>query len=271
MSKKVRENIPIIKGIKVFDTHSHLNDEQFEGRVDEIIKEASRYNVGHIAVPGYDLESSIKAVEIANSHENIYAIVGIHPDDAENCSKEDLDTIRKLAKENDKVVAIGEIGLDYYWHKEEKNHEKQKELFKKQIEIANELNLPIAIHTREATLDTIEILKENPAKHTGIIHCAPLNEHLIKEALKLGYYISFSGVVTFKNANPNESVRLVPDDKILVETDAPYLTPEPNRGKQNMPGYTYYTLRKVAEIRGEDLEEFSEKVFENSKRVYGIK
>lgn len=271
MSKKVRENIPIIKGIKIFDTHSHLNDEQFEGKVEEAIKDANSYNVVQIAVPGYDLKSSIKAVEIANKYENIYAIVGIHPDDAETCTDEEIKTIKKLAKENKKVVAIGEIGLDYYWHKEEKNHKKQQELFKKQIEIANELNLPIVIHTRDATLNTIKILQENPAKHTGIIHCAPLNEHLIKETLKLGYYISFSGVVTFKNANPNESIKLVPDDKILVETDAPYLTPEPNRGKQNMPGYTYYTLRKVAEIRGEDLKEFSEKVFGNSKRVYGIK
>lgn len=271
MSKKVRENIPIIKGIKIFDTHSHLNDEQFDGKVDEVIEDANLYNVGHIAVPGYDLKSSIKAVEIANEYKDIYAIVGIHPDDAETCTDEEIKTIKKLAKENKKVVAIGEIGLDYYWHKEEKNHKKQKELFKKQIEIANELDLPIVIHTRDATLDTIKILQENPAKHTGIIHCAPLNEHLIKETLKLGYYISFSGVVTFKNANPNESIKLVPEDKILVETDAPYLTPEPNRGKQNMPGYTYYTLRKVAEIRGEDLKEFSEKVFGNSKRVYGIK
>ena len=150
---------------------------------------------------------------------------------------------------NPKVKAIGEIGLDYYWEKDEDKRQKQQEFFRSQIEIANKLDLPITIHTRDAYLDTIKILKENECKNKGIFHCCPLNNELIKDGLNLGYYISFSGSITFKNAKPDDSVKLVPENRILIETDSPYLSPEPLRGKRNDSRNVIYVAKKIAEIK----------------------
>ena len=214
--------------MNLFDSHCHYNDEKFDEDREEIISNNLK-EITNAVVAGYNIESSKKAIEIANSYKGIYAIVGISPNDiSENI---DYCEIEKLAKE-EKVVAIGEIGLDYYWNKE--NKDLQKDAFIKQIEIANKLDLPIVIHTREAIMDTLEILKNHPVNKKGIFHCCPLNVELIKEALKLGYYISFSGNITFKNAkNAIQCITAVPLEKQLIETDSPYMTPEPYRGTRN--------------------------------------
>ena len=192
---------------------------------------------------------------------------GISPNDVEDFSEENLAKIEEMAKD-EKVVAIGEIGLDYYWNK--KNKELQKELFIKQIEIANKLDLPIVIHTRDASVDTIQILKDHPVKNKGIFHCCPLNQELIKNGLNLGFYISFSGNITFKNAKSEAAVSIVPMDRLLIETDSPYLTPEPFRGTRNDSSKVKLVAEKVAEINGISLEEVAKITYENANRIFKI-
>ena len=253
--------------MEFFDTHAHYNDEKFEEDRDTIIKEVKENNIKYITVVGYNIESSIKAIEIANKYDNIYATVGISPNDLD--SQIGLEKIKSLAQ-NKKVVAIGEIGLDYYWNKENKNL--QKDIFIKQIEIANKLNLPISIHTREAVYDTLDILKnEIEVKNRGIFHCCPLNVELVKEAVKLGFYISFSGNITFKNSkNANKCIEEVPIDKVLIETDSPYMTPEPYRGKRNNSIYVKLVAKKIAEVRRMELADIAKITLDNAKRIYKI-
>lgn len=191
---------------------------------------------------------------------------GISPNDVEENIK--YNELKELAK-NKKVVAIGEIGLDYYWNKE--NKKQQKQIFIEQIKIANEMDLPIVIHTREAVMDTIQILKENEVKQKGIFHCCPLNIELIKEALKLDFYISFSGNITFKNSkNANICVKEVPLNKILIETDSPYMSPEPFRGKRNTPANVKYIAQKIAEIKEKTIEQIAKQTYENTEKIFRI-
>ena len=188
----------------------------------------------------------------------------------EDYSDNNLQIIEELAKTNkEKVVAIGEIGLDYYWNKE--NKLEQKQLFIEQIKLANNLNLPIVIHTRDAYIDTIKILRENNVNKKGIFHCCPLNQELIKDGLELGYYISFSGNITFKNAKSIEPVKLVPLDRILIETDSPYLTPEPYRGTRNDSSKVKLVAQKIAEIKGISLQEIAEITYQNAMNIFNIK
>ncbi len=191
-----------------FDSHAHYNDEKFNEDRDSIISKIYHEDITQITCAGYNLKSSEFARDLSNEYDFIYATAGISPNDIEDAQIEDIEKIRQIAQ-NDKVVAIGEIGLDYYWNQD--NKEKQKEFFVKQIELADELNLPIVIHCRDAVMDTLDILKHkiNPRKK-GIFHCCMLNKELIKEAVKLGFYISFSGNITFKTAKPNEPVNEVP-------------------------------------------------------------
>lgn len=192
-------------------------------------------------------------------------LYGISPNDIE---KIDYNKIEELAQ-NKKVVGIGEIGLDYYWNKE--NKELQKEVFIKQIQIANKLDLPIIIHTREAVMDTIEILKKYPVNQKGIFHCCPLNVELIKEALKLGFYISFSGNITFKNSkNANICIETVPIDRILIETDSPYMTPEPFRGQRNTPANVRYVAEKIASVKQLEISQIEKQTFENTCGILKI-
>ena len=250
-----------------FDTHAHYNDEKFKEDRDIIIKEVKENNIKYITVVGYNIKSSIKAIEIANKYDNIYATVGISPNDLE--SEINLEKIESLAQ-NKKVVAIGEIGLDYYWNKE--NKDLQRDIFLKQIEIANKLELPISIHTREAVYDTLDILKNKiKVKNNGIFHCCPLNVELIKEAIKLGFYISFSGNVTFKNSkNADKCIETVPKEKLLIETDSPYMTPEPHRGKRNNSIYVKLVAQKIADVKNMSLEDVAKITLENAKRIYKI-
>ena len=260
--------------MKFFDSHSHYNDEKFNIDREEIINKTKEEGINKWICAGYDIPSSKFSVNIANKYPFIYAICGISPNDVpENISdtKELLKNVEKILKEDDnkKVVAVGEIGLDYYWNKE--NKEIQKMLFKKQIELANKYNLPIVIHTREAIEDTIKILKENNVIKKGIFHCCPLNRELVKEALKLGFYISFAGPITFKNSkNAEEIVNMVPLDKILIETDSPYLAPEPKRGTRNDSRNVKLVAQKIAEFKQVELEEVARVTYENAMRIFEI-
>ena len=199
----------------------------------------------------------------------MHATVGISPNDINEVGPDAIKQIEKLAQ-TEKVVAIGEIGLDYYWNKENKND--QKEFFIKQMELADSLGLPIVIHCRDAVMDTLDILKNriNPKKR-GIFHCCMLNKELIKEAIKLGFYISFSGNITFKTAKPEACIEEVPVDKILIETDSPYLTPEPFRGTRNDSTNVKLVAKKIAQIKKMPVEEVAKITFENAKRIYQMK
>lgn len=255
--------------MELFDSHAHYNDEKFEEDREEILKEIYKSGVTKLVNAGYSLESSKSTIQIANSHDFIYSTVGISPNDIADYKKEDLKEIENLAK-SPKVVAIGEIGLDYYWNKE--NKDLQKEVFISQIEIANKLNLPIVIHTREAVYDTLEILKNNNCNKKGIFHCCPFNVDLVREGLKLGFYISFAGPTTFKNSkNAPEIIKMVPLDKMLIETDSPYLSPEPFRGKRNDSRNVKYIAQKIAEVKQIPLEEVAKATYNNAEKIFGNK
>ena len=253
--------------MEFFDSHSHYNDEKFDEDRTYIIEETYKQNVTKFMCIGYNLEQSIKAIEISEKYPYIYSTVGISPNDINEKVFDDIYIIEEIAK-NDKVKAIGEIGLDYYWNKE--NKDLQKEVFIKQIEIANRLNLPIVIHNRDAYIDTIQILKDHPVNKKGIFHCCSLNQELIKDALKLDFYVSFSGNITFKNAKSEGCVSLVPMDRILIETDSPYLAPEPVRGSRNTSINVKYVAEKIAMIKGMKIEDVAERTYSNAKMIYNI-
>ena len=251
--------------MEFFDSHAHYNDEKFKEDRDILIKSIYKEGVTKIVNAGYSLKSSKQAIEIAQNYDFMYVTVGISPNDIDEFKKEDLNDIEKLAK-NKKVIAIGEIGLDYHWNTE--NKELQKQVFISQIQIANKLNLPIVIHTREAIYDTLEILKNNKCNKNGVFHCCPLNVDLVREGLKLGYYISFAGPITFKNSkNAEEIIKMVPLEKILIETDSPYLSPEPLRGKRNDSRNVKYMAQKIADIKGMPIEKIAENTYKNAKEI----
>lgn len=252
--------------MELFDTHSHYNDEKFELDREKIINQTYEAGITKFVCAGYNLESSREAIELANKYDFIYSICGISPNDLDDYNEENILAIKELAKSK-KNVAIGEIGLDYYWNKENKTV--QKQAFIEQINIANELELPIVIHSRDAVQDTIDLLKENPVNKKGIFHCAQLNKYLIEEGLKLGFYISFAGPITFKNSkNAAEIVSLVPNDKILIETDSPYLAPEPVRGTRNDSRNVKYVAQKIAELKGLPVEEIAQITYQNAKNIF---
>lgn len=258
--------------MKLFDSHAHLDDEKFNEDREEVIKNVHKEGVEKFISAGYSIEGSKAAIELAKKYDFIYATCGISPNDIPQTEEElwkMLNEIKKLAKINSKVVAIGEIGLDYYWNKE--NKDLQKKAFIRQIEIANELNLPIVIHTREAVMDTIQILREHEVVKKGVFHCCPLNRQLVSDALNLGFYISFAGPVTFKNSkNANEIIGMVPNDKMLIETDSPYLSPEPLRGKRNEPINVKYVAQKIADVKQLPLEEISKITYQNTQKIFNI-
>ncbi len=255
--------------MKLIDTHSHYNDEKFDNDRDEVIQNITNSGITTIINAGYSLESSKRAIEIANNYDFMYATVGVSPNDIENLENNYIEQIKEMAKEQ-KVIAIGEIGLDYYWNKE--NKETQKEIFIKQVELANQLGLPIVIHTRDAVMDTIDILKNKVnCNKKGVFHCCPLNTELIKEGLKLGFYISFAGPITFKNSkNAEEIVKMVPIDRILTETDSPYLSPEPVRGTRNDSRNIKYIAQKIAQIKNMPIENIAEQIQKNAKTIFKI-
>lgn len=259
--------------MKLFDSHCHLNDEKFNEDREELILKLNNEGVEKLVTAGYSLESSKESINLANRYNFIYATIGISPNDIPdniNGIKEEIDQLNELYRTSEKIVAVGEIGLDYHWNTE--NKDLQRYAFIEQIKLANKLELPIQIHTRDAVMDTIDILKTNDVKCGGIFHCCPFNRELVKEGLKLGFYISFAGPTTFKNSkNASEIINMVPDDRLLVETDSPYLSPEPYRGKRNDPRKVQYILMKIAEVKGRIFEEVQNMAYENAKRIFRIK
>ena len=259
--------------MKLFDSHSHLNDEKFDDDREEVIENICKSGVTNFITAGYSVESSKKALEISKNYDFIYTTAGISPNDIPQNEDElwkKLKEIEDLVNKNSKkIVAIGEIGLDYYWNTE--NKELQKKAFIEQIEIANKCDLPIVIHTREAVMDTLQILKDNNVLKKGVFHCCPQNRELIKEALKSGFYISFAGPITFKNSkNAEEMINLVPNDKLLIETDSPYLSPEPYRGKRNTPANVRFVAQKVADAKGLTIDEVANITYNNTIKFFSI-
>ena len=251
-----------------FDSHAHYNDAKFNNNRKELLEDIYSAGVTRILNAGYDLKSSEKAIQIAEENEFIVASVGLSPHDLG--SKDfvmELQGIEKLSK-HEKVVAIGEIGLDYYWNKD--NKELQKDVFMKQIELANKLDLPIIIHNRDASSDVIDVLKNKmPSKNKGVFHCCMLEKELVEEAIKLDYYISFAGPITFKNThNADEIINMVPLDRIVIETDSPYLSPEPYRGRTNDSRNLKYIAEKIAEARNMSIEEIAETTSINAKKLF---
>ena len=258
--------------MNLFDNHCHLDDEKFNNDRKKVIEEFHNSGITNCITAGYSLKGSKKAIEISEKYDFIYATAGISPNDIPQTKEElwkELAEIKEIAKNNKKVLAIGEIGLDYYWNTD--NKELQKLAFIEQIKIANELDLPIVIHNRDAIMDTLQILKEYKVKNTGVFHCCPQNRELIKEGLKLGFYISFAGPITFKNSkNAEEMVNLVPNDRFLIETDSPYLAPEPVRGTRNTPYNVKFVAQKIADFKGLTLEEVANMSYENTQRIFKI-
>ena len=248
----------------IFDTHSHYDDERFALEREELLSVLPNHGVCGIITCGCDGDSSKKALEIADRFDYIYASVGIHPGNIKNGTT--VAKIEELAK-NKKCVAIGEIGLDYYWEKD--NREEQFDIFKQQIILAKKLDLPVIVHDRDAHADTLEILKEYKPK--GVVHCFSGSAQMAEEILKLGMYIGVGGVVTFKNARKlPEVIEILPLERLLLETDCPYLAPEPFRGKTCHSAMIYYTAEKIAEYKGIAVEQILETSRKNTKILFGV-
>ena len=253
---------------KIFDSHAHYSSEQYKEDLDKVIEEMKENRVIGVMNCGTDVASSKKVIELAEKNDIFYAAVGVHPSDAFGVDDTMMNEIEKLAK-HDKVKAIGEIGLDYYWE-ENPSKEEQKDAFRKHLELAKKLNMPVIIHDRDAHQDTLEIMKEYP-EVIGVVHCFSGSVEMALECLKLGYYIGITGVVTFKNAKKIvDVVKEVPLDKLLVETDAPFMAPVPNRGKRNQSNYIEYVIEKIAEIKEISSVEVSEKTIENTRKLFNI-
>jgi len=252
----------------LIDTHAHLDDKRFDGDREDVIKQLRQDGVDLVINPGADITSSHKAVELARAYDFIYAAVGVHPQDAARFDEGQLRELEKLAHE-DKVVAIGEIGLDY--HYDEPSRDVQIACFKKQLKLAEQLDLPVIIHDRDAHGDVMEILKARGKKQKGVLHCFSGSAEIAKECMKLGYLISFTGNITFKNARRLvEVVKAIPIEKIMIETDSPYLTPEPHRGERNYPGNVRYVAQKIAEIKGMQYDDVVHVTGHNAVKLFGL-
>ena len=294
--------------MEFFDSHAHYDDAKFDDNRENLIMDIFNSGVTKIISAGYSLEGSKKSLELSSKYNFIYSTVGISPNDlverdleenitkvnenngiqvennrvefinnnypqfVANMWKQNIEEIDKLISTNlssKRIVAVGEIGLDYHYDTDKKN---QYEAFSKQIDIANKYNLPIVIHTRDAVMDTLTMIKEHPVNKRGVFHCCPLNRELVKEALKLGYYISMAGPITFKNSkNANEIIEMCPLDRILIETDSPYLAPEPVRGTRNDSRNLKYIAKKIASVKGLTIEEVADATYKNTMRCFGIK
>lgn len=251
----------------IFDTHAHYDDERFSADVGELLSSFPDNGITGVITCGVNVETSKKAIKLAKEFKFVYAAVGFHGLDIDTLTDDYIGDIKTLAQ-HEKVVAIGETGLDYHYEKE--TREKQLEVFRNQIILANELKLPIIVHDREAHEDTLNLLKKYKPK--GVVHCFSGSVEMAKEILKLGMYIGLGGAVTFKNAvKPVEVAKIVPDERLLVETDAPYMTPVPFRGKRCTSLHIAYTAERLAEIRGVTPQEILDITNENAKRLFSLK
>ena len=253
----------------LFDSHAHYNDERFNEDRDNILSSMPENNVGLIMNSCSSLDEVPQIFEICEKFPFVYASVGIHPHEVENVTESDMDTLKEYAK-NPKVKAIGEIGLDYYYDFSPRDI--QKKWFARQVEVAKELKMPVIIHDRDAHKDCMDILRDCRVNETGgVFHCYAGSVEMAKEILDWGMYIAFGGSLTFKNSvRPVEVAKYVPLDRIVIETDCPYLTPVPHRGKRNSTLYIHYVAEKLAEIRGMSAKEIEDITYENAKRCFGM-
>lgn len=250
----------------LIDSHAHLNNKQYKNDLDAVVEKAHKNGVKYIIVNGYDIDSSKQAAELSKRYDIVYATVGIHPLDIDKFDENTITSIRELAKES-KVVAIGEIGLDYYYDKSTKD--RQKEIFQMQLELAKELDMPVTIHARDSINDIYEMLKES--NNYGVMHCYSGSVEYARKFIDLGYYISLAGPVTFKNAQVPKEVALNVDlSKLLIETDCPYLTPHPNRGKRNEPSYVSLVANEIAQIKGISLKEVEDTTSANAIKLFNL-
>ena len=252
----------------LFDTHAHLDDRAFDSDREELLSGLAARGTSMVMNPGCSLDSSKNAVALANRYPWIYAAVGSHPDVADEVNEAVLEQYRLLVRQNPKVKAIGEIGIDY--HYEDIPRELQLKAFRMQMELARELDLPVIVHEREAHEDGMKVVKEFP-EVKGVFHCYSGSAEMARQLVDLGWYIGFTGVLTFKNARKAiETAESIPLERIVLETDCPYMAPVPHRGKRNDPGYLCYMAQKLAEIRGLSVEEIGHITAENGKRLYRI-
>lgn len=248
----------------IYDTHVHLNDEAYADNIDLVVEEAKEQGIKAMFVMGIDKETSLKAIELSKIYQEVYAFIGLHP--SELLKNSSIEWIEELAQ-NDKVIGIGEIGLDYYWDKSYK--ELQKEIFIKQIEISKKLNLPISVHSRDANQDTLDIIKKYHPK--GIIHCYSGSVEMAREFVKQGFLLGIGGVVTFKNSKViKEVVSEIDIDYLVTETDGPYLAPSPYRGTCNYPKYVSLIVEEIARIKNLSVEDVERKVEENIQKLFNI-
>jgi len=253
---------------KIFETHAHYDARQFDGDREEVLNSAYEAGIEKIVNVSSSLASCEKSVELSQKFPFVYAAVGVHPDEV-GALNEDTFAWMKNLYANEKVVAVGEIGLDYYWNTEP--HAVQKQWFIKQLHLARELNLPVIVHSRDAAADTLEVIKEYGKGLRGVIHCFSYSAELAMEYVKLGYYIGVGGVVTFPNGRKlKEVVQAVPLEWIVLETDCPYLSPAPNRGKRNVSGNLVYIAQEIAELKGVGYGQVVLQTWKNAEKLYAI-
>ena len=254
----------------LFDTHAHYDEERFDADRDELLSSMPAHNVGLILNPGCDVETSRKAVSYAQKYPFLYAAVGIHPENINENWNNDFAVIKEMAETEPRVRAIGEIGLDYYWEKDERARARQQVVFARQMELAREIGKPVIVHDRDAHADSLEIARRY-AGVGGVFHCFAGSVEMARELLALGWMLSFNGAITFKNARrAPEVVAAVPLERLMIETDSPYLTPVPHRGERNDSSYVHFVAEKIAGIKGIPYEEVVRATTENGKRFFRI-
>lgn len=253
----------------LIDTHSHIDMVNFETRFDEVIQKAKDYGVEKIVIPGVEPKGFERIACLCEKYQNVYGAVGVHPEEVNSFDEEAQELMKQYLK-SPKIIAVGEIGLDYYWDKSQV--ELQKEIFEKQILIAKEAGKPVLVHDREAHLDSFEILKKTKANEVGVVmHCFSGSPEFAMECVREGFYIALGGVVTFKNAKKvKEVAKIVPLDRLLLETDAPYMAPVPFRGKENEPAYVKLVAEEIAQLRGISFDEVAEATTANAKKLLNL-
>lgn len=252
----------------MIDSHAHYDDESFDGDREELLASVFESGIRKVINVGASMESCRTTLALSETYESVYAALGVHPSDTAQLTEADMEWLKEKSALK-KVVAIGEIGLDYYW--DEPDREIQKKWFQRQLDLAKEVKLPVVIHSREAAADTIGILKEYDGDLIGVIHCYSYTKESAREFLEMGYSFGIGGVLTFKNAKKlKEAVSYIPMDRILLETDCPYLAPEPNRGKRNSSLYIPYVVQVMAQLKGISEEEVIRITSENTERLFGI-
>lgn len=255
----------------IFESHAHYESEKYDEDRDQLLSSMKENGIEYVVNVGSSIHTSAQSIQLAEQYEHVYAAIGVHPSDVPELDEDKFNWL-KSQTEHKKVVAVGEIGLDYYWEKDEAKREEQKYWFRRQMELAREVDLPVIIHSREAAADTMQLMKEMHAEEIpGVVHCYSYSEELAEEFLKMGYYIGIGGVLTFKNSKKlKEVAKMLPMDRILLETDCPYLTPEPHRGQRNSSLNIPYIVAELSRIKGISEEEIIAVTRENAKRMYRI-